>query len=270
MRFFLLLILGCAATLAHADGFRPATADEVVLFKEAMKNSRQDTEHWAYTETTTKKIGVTKKMKGETVVRFDPSKPYSQQYTLLKYEGRDPTEKERKKYREMGERRGESLARAANPAAIDEPTPSMRKKHKDTEIKPDLDHPRIASEENGRLVYDLPLISNTNDVPVDKIELRVAVNTVTRHVERASFRVKDSFRMKVVAKVKAGEGSVEFAVIDPKYGPVMTAASGNVGGSLLLIPLNANFTSKRTDFQRVKPYNERLQVKLGPLELLDF
>ncbi len=274
MRFFLSLLLLAAAAGLRADDLRPASADEVALFKAALKNSQQDPEHWAYTETTAQKIGIGKKPKGETVVRFDPSKPYSDQYTVLKFEGREPSDKERKKYREKGERRGEGLARAAaraaDPATPDQPVLAPVKKKKDREVKADVDHPRIVRVEDGRLVYDIPLTSNMADFPVDKVELRAVVNQATRQVEHASFRIKESFRLKLVAKVKAGEGSVDFTVIDPKYGAVMTSATGNVGASLLLVPINVTFTSTRTDFQRVKPFNERLQVKLGPLELLDF
>jgi hypothetical protein len=274
MRFLLsLAVLGAVAGL-RAEDLRPATLDEVALFKDALKNSRQDTEHWAYTETTTQKIGISKKPKGETVVRFDPSKPYSEQFTVIKFEGHLPTEKDLKKYREKGERRGEGLARAAaraaDPTAPDKPVVPAVKKNKDKQVTPDLEHPRIVSVADDRLVYDLPLVSNMEDFPVDKIELRVVVNQATRQVEHASFRIKEAFRMKLVAKIKAGEGSLDFAIIDPKYGPVMTQTQGSLGGSLLLVPLNATFASARTDFQRVKPYNERLQVKIGPLELLDF
>jgi hypothetical protein len=274
MRFLLPLVLLAATAGLQADESRPATPEEIALFKDALKNSRQDTEHWAYTETTQQRIGMSKTPKGETVVRFDPSKPYSDQYLVLKFEGRAPTEKELKKYREKGERRGEGLARAAaraaDPAMTDKPiTPPVRK-NRDKEVKPDLDHPRIVSSDGGRLLYDLPLTSNTDEFPVDKIELRVVVNATSRQVEHASFRIKESFRVKLVAKVKAGEGSIDFATVDPKYAPVMIQARGNLGASLLLVPVNATFASTRTEFERVKPYNERLQVKLGPLELLDF
>ena len=274
MRFFLTLVFLAALAGLRADELRPATPDETALLKDALKNSRQDTDHWAYTETTRQKIGIGKTPKGETIVRFDPSKPYSEQYTPFKIEGREPTDKERKKYREKGERRGENLsraaARAADPTVPDQPVAPSTKSRKNTEVKPDTDHPRVVRVENDRVLYDVPLVSNAKDFPVDKVEVRAVVNQATRQIEHASFRIKESFRVKVVAKVKAGEGSIDFAVVDPKFGPVMTAANGTFGASLLLVPVNATFASTRTDFQRVKPYNERLQVKLGPLELLDF
>src|SRR3954468_8959230 len=58
MRFFLSVVLLAAAL--RADELRPATPDEILLFKEALKNSQQDPEHWAYTETTSQKIGIGK------------------------------------------------------------------------------------------------------------------------------------------------------------------------------------------------------------------
>lgn len=269
----LALFLGLAAALRAEDRIRPATADEVVLLKEALKNTQQEPEHWAYTETTAKKIGIGKKPKGETVVRFDPSQPYGGQFTPLKVEGRAPSERDLKKYRERGEKRGEGLARAAaraaDPTTPEAPAKPVDPSKKKKEMKADLEHPRIVREEEGRLVYDLPLVANTQDIPVDKFELRLVVNRATRQVEHGTARVLESFRVKIV-KVKAGEGRVDFAVVDPKFGPVMTAASGNVGASLLFVPVNATFASTRTEFRRVKPFNERLQVKLGPLELLDF
>ena len=114
MRFLAALIcFALVAALSVAAALRPATATETALFKAALKNTQQDPEHWAYTETTVKKIGLGKTPAGETVVRFDPSKPYSDQFTVLKVEGRPPRDKDIKKYRARGEKRGEGLARAA-------------------------------------------------------------------------------------------------------------------------------------------------------------
>jgi hypothetical protein len=41
-------------------------------------------------------------------------------------------------------------------------------------------------------------------------------------------------------------------------------------GSLLLVSVASRTEARRTDFKRVKPYSERLKVKLGPLQVLDF
>jgi len=76
--------------------------------------------------------------------------------------------------------------------------------------------------------------------------------------------------VKLIAKVKAGEMSMDFTVVDPRYGPVPTSLTGDLSGSVLFIPMSGNFTRTRTEWQRVKSFDERLSVKLGPLQFPDF
>lgn len=276
--FLSLILLGFATVLRAEEALRPATPDEIALLKAAVKNTSQDIDHWAYTETTTKKIGVTKQPRGETVVRFDPSKPWPEQYTPLKIEGEPPTEKQLKAYRERGERRGRSITRRAEQqaAAADTatvpapPKPTNPGKKNEKSVTADEDHPRVVSDDGETIVFEIPLIDHGTGVPVEKIEIRAVVAKAPRQVRHATMHIKESFRMKLVAKVKAGEASVDFTVVDPKYNPVMTAAVGNFGASLMFVPMNGIFSTARTEWQRVKPYSERLQVKIGPLELLDF
>lgn len=266
MRLFIsLLLFGLAAGLRAEETSRPATPEEVVLFKEAVKNTTQDTERWAYTETTVMK-STKGKVREETVVRFDPSRPWPEQYTPLKIEGKVPTERQLKKYRERGEKRGDRLARPAEPADATAPAKPERGK----KVTLDLDNPRVLKDEGDRLVYEAALKATTKDIPVDKFEVRVVVGKAARQVQHISLRLRESFRVKLVAKLKAGEASADFAVVDPQYGPVMVSATGSFGASLLFVPVNGIFTNTRTDWKRVKPYNDRLQVKLGPLEVLDF
>jgi len=271
MRLFIsLLLLGLAAGLRAEEPSRPATPDEVVLFKEAVKNTTQDTEHWAYTETTVMK-STKGKVREETVVRFDPSRPWPEQYTPLKIEGKAPTERQLKKYRERGEKRGDRLARTAGPADATVPDkPAVTKPERGKKVTLDLDNPRVLKDEGDRLVYEAALKATAKDIPVDKFEVRVVVGKAARQVEHISLRLRESFRVKLVAKLKAGEASADFAVVDPKYGPVMVSATGSFGASLLFVPVSGIFTNTRTEWERVKPYNDRLKVKLGPLEVLDF
>ncbi|HTL68428.1 MAG TPA: hypothetical protein VL200_12255 [Lacunisphaera sp.] len=273
--WFLGLVLPVlAAGLRAGEEPRAATAAEIALFKDAIKNTEQDPNHWAYTETTVKRIGLHGKPKGETIVRFDPSKPWPEQYTPLQIEGRPPTEMQRQKYRERGEQRGRAFARrqeeaaaAADPTAPARPT---RPAKKERSVTADLEHPRVVSDDGETMVFDVPLIEHGTGVPVEKIEVRAVVAKGPRQVRHASLRVKDSFRLKMVAKVKAGEASVDFAVVDPNFGPVMTAAVGSFGASLMFVPVHGVFSTTRTDWRRVKSYDERLQVKLAPLQLLGF
>ncbi|MES1195020.1 MAG: hypothetical protein ABUL65_03935, partial [Opitutus sp.] len=111
----LVLLLCVCAGLRAENARRPATSEEKALFETAMKNTTQETERWAYLETTVMKVSKGK-ARGETIVQFDPSKPYAEQFTPIKVEGKEPSEKQRKKYRERGEKRGEKIARAAETA----------------------------------------------------------------------------------------------------------------------------------------------------------
>ena len=272
----LLLLLGLMNTSPAAEQPpRPATPEEALLFKEALKNTQQDTEHWAYTETTTLKSSKGK-VREETVVRFDPSQPWPEQYTPLKIKGKAPTARQLKKYRERGEKRGVKLTRDAARAAeiAADPTmpgkPATPAKEKGTKVTLNLEQPRVLGEESDRVIFDVPLVANSKDIPVDKLEVRVVVSKPTRQVQHATLRLRESFRLKLVARIKAGEASADFAVVDPKFGPVMTSATGSFGATLAFIPVSGIFTNTRTEWQRVKPYNDRLRVKLGPLEVLDF
>ncbi|HYC71856.1 MAG TPA: hypothetical protein VEB66_11655 [Opitutaceae bacterium] len=277
MRPHLLLLLSLVplALAGRAEErLRPATPDEVALLKEALKNSAQQTDHWAYTETRAMKLRKGGKAAKETIVRFDPSKPYAEQFTPLKVEGREPSKKDLKEYREKGEKRGEALARAAerredSPPPADAAAPAKPKKG-GKEVRADLENPLVAGEEGDRLVLEIPMVSTTKDIPADKFEVRVVLNRSTRHVERASLRIRDAFRVKGIAKVKGGEGTVEFTLVDPAHGPVLTSATGKFGGSLMLLPVNPSFSYQRTEVKRVKPYDERFQVEVGALETLDF
>lgn len=262
------LILPAVGAAGAEAGSRPATAEETQLFKDALKNTRQDMERWAYTERGVMKASKGRQ-RGETVVRFDPSRPYAEQYTPLQVEGRPPTEKDLKKYRERGEKRGERLAKTAAAAGIAAPAaPQLRIGGSRLELN--VDRPLVALEEAEAITYEVPVAGRRKDIPVEKFQILVRVNRSTGLVENVRLHLRESFRLKLVAKVKAGEASMDFRVVDPQYGPLPVRLTGDFGLSFLFMPLNATFERTRTEWQRVKPYDERFQVKVGPLEVLDF
>src|SRR5688572_5597604 len=95
----LLVIFGLA-------GF--ARAEIPPLLKEAFANAKDLDDHWAYTQTTVTEV----KFSGNprrvvTIVRFDPSKPYAEQYQPVLVKGHAPTSKDFEEYREKGEKRQE-------------------------------------------------------------------------------------------------------------------------------------------------------------------
>ena len=105
---------------------------------------------------------------------------------------------------------------------------------------------------------------------LEKIELLARVNKERRAFENVSLRVRESFRVKLLVKVKGGAAIVDFGVVDPKFVPVMTSITGEGTATILFLKFGGSFDVKRTDFRRVKPYSERFGVKIGPLKALDF
>ena len=203
MRRFLsaLILLGASAGLRAGEAPRPASADEAALLREAIKHNHQDTEHWAYTETT--QIVASKgSPQGATVVRFDPSKPYAEQFTPLKVDGQPPTERQLRKYRERGEKRGEKLARDAA-AASDRPAgapPALN--FNGSKANLDLDHSRVTEDGPERISFEIPLVGRRQDIPMNKFELRMQVQKKSRQVETVTLRLREPFRVKLIAKLR--------------------------------------------------------------------
>lgn len=268
LRWLVLILLGVTATRAAETEPRPATAEETAFFKKAMKNSAQDTEHWAYTETTTMKASKGRPH-GPTVVRFDPSRPYAEQYTPVTVKGKPPSRRDLTKYREKGEKRGEKLNRRYEAAAKAGAKPGQVL----NEINPGMDfnHLLVVQEDAERITFDVPLKPVRKDIPVEKLQFLVQLGKQAQQAEMATLRFKESVRMKLVAKVKAGaEASIHFGIVDPNFGPVITSMTGDLGLSLLFIPVDATVVATRTEWQRVKAFDERFSVNLAPLQLLGF
>lgn len=269
LRFPLLLVLLAGRAWA-ADSTPPAAEPPLPpLLLDALTKLSQDFDRWAYTETRNE-TDTNGKSKGETVIRFDPSKPYAEQYTPLKIRGQPPTEKQLKEYQKRGEKRGERLAREETEGKT--PGGDAARFRINGENAPvDLAHATVASETETTITFNVPLLRDEKtSLPVEKFELLARVNKQSRAFENVSLRLRDSFRMKLVVKIKSGGANVDFTVVDPKYVPVMTSVSGEGAVSVMFIPFGGKFDLKRTDLQRVKPYSGRFGVTIGPLKALDF
>ena len=272
MRRFLFICLSLLAAvrgLALAEA-RPALPEEVALFKDAMKGATQDTEHWAYTETTTVRTNHEKDdPREETVVRFDPSKPYAEQFTPLKIGGQPPSARQLKQYRKKGEERGKQLALKASregEAGDKEPRIIIN----DSKAKLDFEHPHVREVGVEGITFEIPLVAEGGGLPVDKFQIFAEVDRRTRQIKRARFHIREAFRMKLIAKIKSGDASLDFTEVNPEFPTVITKMTGEFGASFLLIPVKGTFTTTRTEWQRVKAFDEGFNVKLGPLQFPGF
>jgi hypothetical protein len=267
---WLLGLAGSAFVLRGADAvLPPAHATIPPPLADALAKLPQDFDHWAYTET--RRFTDLKGRVKETITRFDPSKPYAEQFTPIKINNLEPTKKQLEEYRKRGERRGKRLEQEDGEGKIPAAqTPSLN--INGSTLPVDLEHAILHTDgPAGQLLYEIPLKSDPKSpVPIEKFQLFARLNAENHALENVSLKLRESFRVKLIANIKSGEASIDFTSIDPKFNPFPTSLTGDGRVSFFFIPLGGQFEIKRTDFQRVKPYHEKFGVKIGPLKALDF
>jgi hypothetical protein len=239
-----------AAALPKSAGPVPIPAGTPPLLAEAIRKSSLDGERWAYTQTTVSKDrdGA---VKDETIIRYDPSRPYGEQWTPLKLDGKAPTEKQIKNLRAEHDKRRQSRRSLGELL--------------------DLALATVVEETAATVTYEVPLIRTDNQrLPPDKFRVTARVHKGRQAFENVAVRLREAFRLMMVLKLNAGEGDMDFTLIDPQFAPPITALRANGEGSILFVPVGGNYASTRTDFQRVTPYSERFKVKLAPMKFLDY
>lgn len=236
----------------------------------ALKRGTEEFERWAYTETAVTRDRAGKARKGETIVRVDPSKPYEEQFTPLKIDGKEPTEKQRAKYRQRGIAHGKELEEETAKAASGvEPPVSINMGDRRATV--DFANARLVSETGSLLTYELPLRPvGEKGLAVEKFQLVVRVDRDRQSIEHAALRLIAPLRVMMVAKVERGEMTASFTTVDPKLPSVLSAVRMTYSASALLVKKADTFETTRADFQRVKPYSEKFGVKIGPLRALPF
>lgn len=243
---------------------RPATSAEVAMLNVVLHKTADDYRRWAYTEHRVMRDDKGR-VKSETLLRHDPSKPYAEQWTPLKINGKVPSERERAKYR----RRGENSAPPETSMAFT-PNPDNRRRRSLGELI-EVAKSSIASETETHLSFEMPLLKVGNErFPPEKFLVLARVRKEGPMLENISVRLRSSFRSKLVVKVKSGEGSLDFAPVDPKYPPALVAIEGDAVASVLFVNIGGSMELKRTELKHVKPFDERFDVQIGTLKAIDF
>jgi hypothetical protein len=236
----------------------------------ALKRAAEEFERWAYTETTVIRDRTGKARKGETIVRVDPSKPYEEQFTPLKIAGKEPTEKQRAKYRQRGIEHGKQLEQETAKVASGVENP-LSINIGDRRATVDFANARLVNEAGSLLTYELPLRpEGDNRLPVEKFQLVMRVDRDRQSIEHAGLRLVAPLRVMMVAKVERGEMTASFTPVDPKLPSVLSVVRMDYSASALFVKKADIFEATRADFQRVKPYSEKFGVKIGPLRALPF
>ena len=247
--------LALAAPLLPPVGGAPRT-----LLEDALAQIAADAERWAYTETTLTK-DTKGNSKGEKIVRYDPSKPYDEQYTLLKIDGQPPTESQLAKYRRTQEKKRRDRAQRELKGL---PGRSLGE-------LVDLAHATVVEEDAAKITLEVPLRQQDNlRFPPEKFRVLARLDQARPSFENVAVRLREPLRTAVVVKLKSGELNADFTRVHPQFAPALTGLHAAGAGSVLFFPIRGSFDLRRTDFQRVKPYSERFGVKIGPLKVLDF
>ena len=253
----LLLILFLAGSVS-------ACAAMPQLLQDAVKKLAQDTDRWAYTQTAIEKDGKGK-AKSDVVVRFDPSKPYAQQYIPLKIDGKEPSESQIKKYRRQGEKRGERIEKESTTGVV---STSQRKSVGELM---DLEKATVIAEDDKIVTYEVPLKQEGNErLPPEKFLVTARVNKELAALESVSAKLRSPLREKIIVKLSEGEGHIEFKTVDPKHPPQLAEIRANGSGSIFFVPIGRSYQVRREDYKRVKPFGDRFEVQIGPLKAIDF
>jgi len=231
------------------------------LLETALRNALRDRDRWAYTETKVETDGKGR-VKGTSIVRFDPSRPYAEQYTPISINGNAPAEHDFRKYRALGERRAPKAEPPADAAS--------RTERKLSDMV-DPNHIRVAAEDDGSVTFELGLRKSGDfQFPPDKFEVLVSVDKTRQTLENVVVQLEAPFRFRLVLKASSGALRVEFANPDSRYGSVRTAIHIAGSGSVVFIPFAVNEDITRANFKHVRPVDESFDVKIGPLKALDF
>jgi hypothetical protein len=199
----------------------------------------------------------------EAVVRFDPSKPYANQFTPLKVDGQLPSPADLRKYRKQGERRGERIAEAEN-----EGTTPPRKTLGELM---DLERATLVEENPDAASFEVPLKKEGNNrLPPEKFRVMARVSKQSGAFESIVAQLRSPMRAEVIVKIKSGVGRLDFVTVDPRFPPALARISGSGAGSIMFVPVGRTYELNRAEFQRVKPFGDKFQVKMGPLKAIDF
>ena len=240
-------------------GARRATWGEVAIINDSLYKVAESLSRWAYTEHRVVRDGKGR-VKSEQVIRFDPSKPFPEQWTPVQINGKPPSSRDESKYRRRGEE--------SDP---ERPVTSSRRSQPSLGEVLDVGRSFIASETESHWVFEIPLLKFGNErFPPEKFQVQARVRKEGTLLENLSVLLRESFRAKLVVKVKSGDASLDFEQIDPKHPPTLVSITGDADWSILFIGGGGSMELKRTDLRRVKPYAERFEVKIGNLKAIDF
>ena len=229
-------------------------AETPPLLAEAVRKVVADEDHWAYTVIIQRFDKNGKTVGGPFVERYDPSQPFHEQWVLLKYDGHAPTESEASVWRRHRDHQ------------------MKQKEEKSLGEVLDLDHATLASESGASATFLVPIMPGLSKrFPADQLEVFMNVDKAAQALISFSLQPRGPFRVVGVLKVESGEADGRLEVVKPGFAPtfVWIKATG-VGHLFGLFKVGRGCEMTFGDFRRVKPYNDRFEVKIGDVKALNF
>ena len=121
------------------------------------------------------------------------------------------------------------------------------------------------------LTYEVPLANfEGSRLPPGKFRILVRIDRATQALRTIDVKLRDSWRVAGVVKVKSAGARLLFARVLPEFGPALTEISAEGSGTVVFVPVGTRTIATRTDFKHVTPYEDRFNVKIGPLKAIDF
>lgn len=216
----------------------------------AIRKYGEDVERWAWVqhEVHYDKQG---KVSEERLLRFDPSQPYEQQWTLLKKNGHDATPEQVEAYRKQRLKRMKDRKTLGELLEVKSAT--------------------VAAESPEAITYEVPLRRQGNDrLPPDKFQVLVLIDRARQEFISAEVKLREPLRIALIGKVKKAGALLSFTPQDPRFAPPLTGIKADGSGSILFVPVSASYDLTRTELRRVKPYSERFVVRPGKIHFLDY
>lgn len=268
------MLLGSLSELSAMAGEAETSAapGRPPLLDAAFKAFLQGQDRWAFTETHSG-TGFDGEPAGETIVRIDPSLPYGEQFTPVKLRGKSPSEKQRKEWAQ----RGEHAARRRHERAAQEQEGDGRKDDVHLQIQnqrvtPELDRAVAIAEDDATVTYEVPMRKEGGREAelFDTFQLAARVSKARREFERVTIRQRSPMRVKLIAKLTEGIIDIEFGSPDPQLPAVPMKVSAQMDIRVLFgRKRTVQDVGVRTDFRRVTPYDERFNVKIGPVRTIE-
>lgn len=227
------------------------------LLLEGIRKLQIDVDRWAFIQTqVTRDRGG--EIKDQRIIRVDPSLKFEVRRVLISIDGREPTDKERKKFQKK--RENDRIKR-------------QRERWKGGTIndKINLAEAVVLSETDRTVVFEVPLVKNEEQqFRPENFQLLITVSRDAEEVEEVRVRLRQYLRRALVARLDSGEMQARFTKVDPVYTAPLTRIHAAGAGTILFIRFGVIHDEERTDFRRVTPWDERFSVEFGDLEFLGF